>query len=96
MKTSASFYKKKSEMFKALGHPTRLTLAHKLVDGDLCVTELNKFFNVEQPTLSRHLSVLKKVGILESNKKGMQVFYSLKTPCLLKNILECVESIENN
>jgi len=86
-------YDKQSEIFKALGHPTRLLLAHKLKDGEKCVCELNEFVNIEQPTLSRHLKILKDSGVLKSRKVGMQVFYSLKIPCLLDNILECINDL---
>lgn len=83
-------YEKQSEIFKALGHPTRLLLAHKLKEGEKCVCELNEFVSIEQPTLSRHLKILKDAGILQSTKVGMQVYYSLRIPCLLDNILECI------
>jgi len=86
-------YDKQSEIFKALGHPTRLLLAHKLKAGEKYVCELNEFVNIEQPTLSRHLKILKDSGVLKSRKVGMQVFYSLKIPCLLDNILECINDL---
>ena len=83
-------YEQQSEIFKALGHPTRLLIAHKLEDGPKCVCELNKFVNIEQPTLSRHLKILRDSGVLKSKKEGMQVYYSLRVPCLLDNILKCI------
>lgn len=86
-------YEKQSEIFKALGHPTRLFLAHKLKDSEKCVCELNEFVDIEQPTLSRHLKVLKDSGVLISRKEGMQVYYSLRVPCLLDNILECISDL---
>ncbi len=89
-------YEKQSEIFKALGHPTRLLLAHQLKDGEKCVCELNEFVNIEQPTLSRHLKVLKDAGVFKSRKIGMQVFYSLRVPCLFNNVLECLNDLEGN
>lgn len=83
-------YEKQAEIFKALGHPTRLLLAHKLKGGEKCVCELNEFVDIEQPTLSRHLKILKDAGVLKSRKVGMQVFYSLYSPCIFNNILECI------
>ena len=83
-------YEKQANIFKALGHPTRLLLAHKLKQGQMCVCELNEFVDIEQPTLSRHLKILKDSGVLKSHKKGMQVYYSLRVPCLFDNILECI------
>lgn len=86
-------YEKQSEIFKALGHPTRLLLAHKLKDGQKCVCELNEYVDIEQPTLSRHLKILKDSGVLKSRKEGMQVYYSLRVPCLLDNILKCINDL---
>ena len=86
-------YEKQAEIFKALGHPTRLMLAHKLREKELCVCELNEFVNIDQSTLSRHLKVLKDAGVVRSKKVSMQVFYSLRVPCLLDDILECIDKM---
>ena len=43
-------------------------------------------------TVSKHLNVLKSAGIIEDKKQGTQVFYKLKTPCILK-FLDCVDSV---
>ena len=43
-------------------------------------------------TVSKHLSLLKNAGIVEDDKRGTQVFYSLKVPCVL-NFFTCVESV---
>jgi ArsR family transcriptional regulator len=47
----------------------------------------------EMSTVSRHLSQLKEAGILEDDKRGVQVFYRLKVPCIL-NFFKCVESVQ--
>lgn len=43
-------------------------------------------------TVSKHLSVLKRAGILEDEKRGQQVFYRLRVPCIL-NFFGCVEDV---
>lgn len=86
-------YEKHSEIFKALGHPTRLLLAHELSKGERCVCDLNELVDIEQSTLSRHLKILKDAGVLQSRKEGMMVYYSLRVPCLLNNVLECIQGI---
>jgi ArsR family transcriptional regulator len=50
---------------------------------------------VEMPTVSRHLSVLRNVGILEDEKRGAQVFYRLRAPCVL-NFFKCIEAVQTN
>jgi ArsR family transcriptional regulator len=43
-------------------------------------------------TVSKHLTVLRSAGIVQDEKRGSQVFYKLKMPCVL-NFLSCVESV---
>ena len=43
-------------------------------------------------TVSKHLTVLKKAGLVESEKRGLQVFYTLLSPCVM-NFFTCVESV---
>ena len=45
------------------------------------------------PTVSRHLSILRNAGILADDKRGLQVFYSLRVPCVL-NFFKCVEAVQ--
>lgn len=43
-------------------------------------------------TVSRHLAVLKGAGIVGDEKRGAQVYYKLRVPCILK-FFDCVESV---
>ena len=93
MKKSKSLnYKMKTKILKAMAHPTRLVIIEKLASGPLCVCEINKFFDHDQSTISKHLAVLKNAGIIDDEKKGMNVFYSLKAPCIL-DCFECIEKL---
>jgi len=65
-----SSVQKKSEIFKALGHPTWFKIVEKLADGEQCVCVLLEMFDVEMSTLSRHLSVLKNAEIDDPNSGG--------------------------
>jgi ArsR family transcriptional regulator len=88
-------YKAKAKIIKALAHPTRLFIVDELARGERCVCELTAMIGVEMPTVSRHLSQLKNAGILEDDKRGAQVFYRLRVPCVL-NFFKCVEAVQNN
>jgi len=82
----------KANILKALGHPTRLWMAEQLADGEKCVCELGEFIDADFSTISKHLSVLKQAGVVEDEKRGKQVYYRLKVPCILK-YLPCVEAV---
>ena len=83
---------RKSETFKALGHSTRLRIVEKLADGEQCVCVLLEMFDIDISTLSRHLSVLKNAGIVSDERRGKNIYYSLKCPCLM-NMIECMEDV---
>ena len=85
----------RAEVFKALSHPSRLAIVDTLAEGERCVAELNEAIDADMSTVSRHLSVLRNAGILSSEKRGNQVFYSLIVPCVM-NFFGCVESVLQN
>ena len=85
-------YKAHARIIKALAHPTRLLILDELSRRERCVRDLTEMSGVEMPTVSRHLSLLKSVGILEDEKRGAQVFYRVRIPCVLK-VFTCVNAI---
>lgn len=73
-----------SDIFKALGHPTRLAIVLLLQDGERCVCEIMEELGTEQQSnISQHLAVLRGEGILTSRKDGLKVMYRLKHPQVL-------------
>lgn len=82
----------KANVLKALGHPTRLWMAEQLEDGEKCVCELAEFIDADFSTISKHLSVLKQAGVVTDEKRGKQVYYKLKVPCILK-YMSCIEAV---
>jgi DNA-binding transcriptional ArsR family regulator len=82
----------KANILKALGHPTRLWMAERLVDGEKCVCELAENIDADFSTISKHLTVLKQAGVVIDEKRGKQVYYRLKVPCIL-NFMPCVEAV---
>ena len=87
-------YKTQAGIIKALAHPTRLFIVDELSRGERCVCELTDMIGVEMPTVSHHLSQLKAVGLVDDDKRGSQVFYRLRLPCVL-NFFKCVEAVQS-
>lgn len=85
-------YEYHSEIIKALAHPARLFIVDFLSGGEKCVCKFTEELGLDQSTVSKHLSVLKKAGIVDSEKRGLNVYYRLKCPCIM-NIFECVKSV---
>jgi DNA-binding transcriptional ArsR family regulator len=85
-------FEARATVIKAMAHPTRLFIVDELSHGERCVCELTEMIGADMSTVSRHLAVLKGAGIVEDEKRGAQVFYKLRMPCIL-NFFECVESV---
>ena len=79
-------------MIKALAHPTRLFIVDELSRGERCVCELRDLVGADLRTVSKHLGQLKGAGLLKDSKRGAQVFYRLRVPCVL-NFFGCVEAV---
>ena len=82
----------RAKVMKALAHPTRLFIVDELSRGERCVWELTDGIGADVSTVSKHLSVLKSAGIVVDDKRGVQVFYRLRVPCIL-NFFGCVEAV---
>ncbi len=91
MLTSADF-RKRARIIKALGHPSRLAMLHALADGEMCVCDLRELVRAHMSTVSKHLHVLKKAGLVDHRKQGLCVYYRLRVPCIL-DFMKCVEAV---
>ena len=87
-----SRYQAKAKIIKAMSHPTRLFIVDELSRSERCVCELTEMVGDDMSTVSKHLSVLKNAGIVSDEKRGTQIFYSLRVPCVLK-FFSCVETV---
>lgn len=93
--TAQAAHKAQARIIKALAHPARLFIVDELSRGERCVCELTDKLGVAMPTVSRHLGQLKSAGLLEDEKRGAQVFYRLRVPCVL-NFFKCIEAVQRN
>jgi ArsR family transcriptional regulator len=79
-------------IIKAMAHPTRLFIVEELARGERCVADLTGMIGADVSTVSKHLSVLKREGIVRDDKRGQQVYYRLEMPCVL-NFFSCVRTV---
>jgi ArsR family transcriptional regulator len=87
--------KAQAGILKALAHPSRLLIIEELARQERCVQDLTDMVGAQMSTVSKHLSILKSARIVEDEKRGAQVFYSLRTPCVL-NFFKCVVSVQKS
>jgi DNA-binding transcriptional ArsR family regulator len=90
-----TYYEAKTRIFKALAHPTRLFIVDELSRRERCVLDLTEMIGADMSTVSKHLSILRAAGIIGDDKRGTQVFYTLKIPCVL-NFFSCVTDVQES
>lgn len=74
-----------AEMLKALGHPARLSIMHYLSQQESCIcNDIVDKLPLAQPTISRHLSELKKVGLIVGEISGNNISYCINPVGLSK------------
>lgn len=85
-------FEARAEVVKALAHATRLALVDELSRGERCVCDLHALVGGDLSTVSKHLSVLRSAGVVVDEKRGVQVFYRLRVPCIT-SFFSCVEGV---
>jgi len=68
-----------SDLMKALADPTRLTMLASLwkADAPICICDFTAGLGLTQPTISHHMAKLKAAGLVESEKRGIWIYYRL-------------------
>ncbi|HBH16745.1 MAG TPA: hypothetical protein DDW92_00550 [Candidatus Veblenbacteria bacterium] len=65
---------------KALANPKRLEVVHLLRQGQLAVSEMERMLGLRQANLSQHLMVLRRIGVVNTERRGKEIYYSLTHP----------------
>lgn len=73
-------FKLQAELCKALSDPKRLHIVKELREGERTVSELTDILGLKPSNTSQHLAVLRRVGVISSQKRGSTVYYRLANP----------------
>jgi ArsR family transcriptional regulator len=77
----------KVELLKAIAHPVRMRILEELVRGVKCVSDFEEFFEIRQPNISQHLTLLRHFGVVDYYMDGRLRCYFLVNP-LIPDLLE--------
>lgn len=80
MHPSMPLYDAKAELFRTLGHPTRIRVLELLQGGPTAVRDLLAELDLEASNLSQQLAVLRRAGLVSATRTGSTVLYELATP----------------
>lgn len=73
-----------TRQFAALGDATRYAIVQRLSQGQQSVSELTSLFSLTQPTITSHLNILEKAGLIERQKAGQKRISRLKPEAILE------------
>ncbi len=82
----------RSHVVKAMAHPTRLLVMEALMAGEHCVNDLTAMAGCDVTTLSKHLAMMKRAGLLVCEKRGLNVYYRIACPCF-SEFFRCIDLI---
>lgn len=68
-----------NEAFKAIADPTRRKILSLLKNGDLTAGEIASHFDMQKPSVSHHLKILKQADLIQDQRVGQHIYYSLNT-----------------
>jgi ArsR family transcriptional regulator len=95
MARPSSVRQARTKVLKAMAHPSRLLILETLAErGERCVCELQRLVGSDMSTVSKHLALMRRAGLLDDRRQGLQVFYRLRVPCVMR-FFECVDAVRD-
>jgi len=84
------------QKFKAMGDENRFRILMLLLERPLCVCELLEVLDIKGGTLSAHLKILKNAGLINQEKDGRWIFYSISTQDNINFLIDLKSEININ
>jgi ArsR family transcriptional regulator len=81
---------RRASLLKSLAHPSRLLIIEMLEKAPRCVGELTEAIGADITTVSKHLAVMKRTGLVRDTKRGTFSEYSLVCDCVT-HFVDCIE-----
>jgi ArsR family transcriptional regulator, arsenate/arsenite/antimonite-responsive transcriptional repressor len=81
-------------IFKALNDPTRRAILELLRKGDLPAGSIAEHFDMSWPSISHHLDLLRQAGLVQTEKSGQYIYYSLNTT-VVDEIIQWLMQVKN-
>lgn len=82
------------DVWKALADPTRRKILELLKKQSMNAGEIAAEFNMTKPSISNHLNILRQAELVDAEKVGQNVIYSLKTS-VIEDILNVLSNLTN-
>lgn len=92
MNRELDIFDMQAQLCHSLSNPVRLRIIHALKDAPKSVNEISALVGESQPTVSRHLAILRSAGLLIARRKAQEVFYEISNPKVVE-VCEMMRSI---
>jgi len=83
-----------ADRLKAMADPMRLRILHVLQGGERCVSDILGEVGGSQANVSKHLSILRRVGLVECRREGVNVYYRIEDPAVFSICSTVCDSLE--
>ena len=83
-----------ADRLKAMADPMRLHILHVLQGGELCVNDILAEVGGSQANVSKHLSVLRRAGLVDCRREGVNVYYRVSDPTVFAICSTVCDSLE--
>ncbi len=75
--SEGELYRQQAEFCKGMAHPKRIYILTLLKGGEKSVNDLSLLTGIPQANLSQHLALMRRLGLLRSHRRGMNVYYRI-------------------
>ena len=83
-----------AERLKAMADPMRLKILHAIHNGERCVNDILTEVGGSQANVSKHLSVLRRAGLVDCRRDGVNVYYAIVDPTVFEICRSVCDSME--
>ena len=84
------------ELMRAFSDQTRQKIIRQcFTEREVCVTDIAKQFTLSRPTISHHLNLMKRAGLLNSRKEGKEVYYSVNKTYIISLLEAFIDTLKD-
>lgn len=85
-----------ADWLKSMADPTRLRILHSLHPGERCVNDILGVVRSSQANVSKHLAILRKAGLVDCRREGVNVYYRITDPSVFTICEAVCDSIQRD
>jgi ArsR family transcriptional regulator, arsenate/arsenite/antimonite-responsive transcriptional repressor len=84
------------ELMRAFSDQTRQKIIRQcFTEKEVCVTDIAKQFTLSRPTISHHLNLMRRAGLLNSRKEGKEVYYSVNKKYIISLLETFIDTLKH-